>query len=266
MTKQHTQVRKELDDDRKSAHQAVNGLGAVHGLPDYKQYWQEKARSLDQQVEHFDTRTLFVFPNLNTNISWSPAIQTLCAYLRKKGYSSDVSHLSAVTQKGLDELLIDIKEYEPSVVGFTATSFEFGQTNEMAKRIKALHPELPVILGGIHATLNPDNLQGSSFDGFCIGEGETPMVDLVGRLERKEDYTSTPGFMFKREGKIVNNGTVPFIKDLEDIGPMDWDVFDTGKILDNRNGWLSIGFSRGCPYLCTFCVNGALREVKGKKW
>jgi len=212
-------------------------------------------------------KVLFVFPNINAGYSWSPAIQILSAMLTKAGYSTASIHIHEKygVPNEHDKIIKEIKNIEPKIIAFTATSFEYDLVNELAEHIKQNYIDAFLILGGIQATLQPEMLQNSYFDSFCIGEGERPLLELVNALYEKRDYTRIKSLWIKNNGTIIKNPIDEFITDLNTLPFFDWDILDTKKILKNRNGWLSIAFPRGCPFNCTFCVNQALKKIKGSK-
>ena len=56
---------------------------------------------------------------------------------------------------------------EPDVLGFTALGCNFVCTCKVASHVKAARPELPVLLGGPHATILSEEIL-QSFDCFDI--------------------------------------------------------------------------------------------------
>lgn len=209
-------------------------------------------------------KMLFVYPNIGTHISFSPAIQILSAVLKREGFETSLLHLHEKygTPDNKEEILSVVRKEHPDLIGFTATSFEYDLANRVAGEIREEFSDIPIILGGVHATIQPEDLEKSNFDAFCIGEGEWNLLELVKRMEKGQDYTSTPSFYFKTSSGIKKNQLKPMVEDLDELPFYDMEIMDTKKILSLRNKWLSIGFSRGCPYNCSFCINPLLRKIK----
>ena len=46
-------------------------------------------------------------------------------------------------------------------------------------------PDKFLIIGGVHASLNPFEVINGPFDALCIGEGEYPTLELCSQLESK---------------------------------------------------------------------------------
>lgn len=211
-------------------------------------------------------RVLFIFPNMFTPFSFSPAIQILSAVLKEN--DCDVSLIHIHNRYGIpykiNGILDAVKNYSPNLIGVTATSFEYEAVNRIAKAIKRKFPNIPIILGGSHATIKPEDLYTSSFDGFCLGEGEIPLIKLVTKLKNNEPYYDTESFWFKVGNQIIKNPIGSYVKDLDNLPFFDMEIMDTKKLLQVRNNWLSISASRGCPFRCSFCINPLLKEIAGE--
>jgi radical SAM superfamily enzyme YgiQ (UPF0313 family) len=186
-----------------------------------------------------------VYPNIYTPLSFSPALQILSAVLKEAGHTVTLTHINKYIVPNKDKDIIDdILHNQPDLIAFTSTSFEYDRVNELAGIIKN-HIKVPIILGGVHATISTEDFINSNFDAFVVGEGEKIIVDISnGKVEPK--------------GVLYGETTY----DLNSLPYFDWDLFDTKKILETKNGWLDINLSRGCPFKCSFCCNPILNKIK----
>ena len=194
-------------------------------------------------------RISFVFPNVYTPYSHSPAIQALSAFLKREGNSISLVHLNSEHAVPDDdsEFIKELEKQKPELVAFTSTSFEYDRSNELAGIAKK-YLKVPAILGGVHATTKQDDFSSSNFDAFCVGEGEL----VLSRIAKSQ---------------LIPRGVIygETIKDLDSLPFYDWDIMDTEKFLGTKGRWLNIGFSRGCPFKCTFCANPVLRLKRDSK-
>jgi len=190
----------------------------------------------------------FVYPNLYTPLCFSPAIQILSAVLKEAGHKTCLTHINQDMIPDDETLIInDIKKNNPDLIAFTCTSLEYVRANEIAGAIKK-EINLPVILGGVHASVSSQDFESSNFDAFILGEGENTIISIANGKTKPEG--------------IIQGQTV---EDLDSLPFHDWDIIDSKKIIDNKNGWVDVGFSRDCPFDCAFCSNKLLRKIKGIK-
>ncbi len=206
---------------------------------------------------------LFVFPNMYGNLYFSPAISTLSACLKEKGFQTELIHIHP--DLGLpfdvDNIAQICKEKNPNLIGITSTTFEYKTVDLLAKRIKRVLPEIPLILGGVHASLVPEDLPGSNFDVFARGECDYGLVELCERIYNKDDYYDTDSFWFKKNGKIIKNKMRQQVEDLDKLPFWDRELFNMEKIMRAKQGWIDVMTMRDCPFDCSYCSNHALRQI-----
>jgi len=206
-------------------------------------------------------KILFIYPDIITlhgMMNFCPAVHILSAVLKREGCSVDLLHINNENGVRYDKNIV--LEYSDGydLFAITATSFSYKYANEIAAWLKEKHPSVLRILGGCHATIQPEDFDSSNFDIFCVGEGEEPIKDLVAALRTGGDWTKIPNF-------ITHFGINPvrgFLRNLDDLPYHDFEITDTEKILKIRKGWLSLSFSRGCPYECTFCINHLYKKIE----
>ena len=75
---------------------------------------------------------------------------------------------------------------------------------EASKVVKSVSPEIPVVWGGVHPSLMPEQTAASEFvDIVVIGEGEDTILELAQKFEKKEPIESVKGISYKDKGKVV---------------------------------------------------------------
>ena len=138
------------------------------------------------------------------------------------------------------------------------------ETVEMARAVKDWNRNFPVILGGWHPSLLPDQtLQTDCVDIVIRGQGEDTLLEVVERLENGAMLKGVAGASFKRDGEMVFNADRP-LKPIKDLPPKAYDLADFNayeKLCGRR--WAMYTSSLACPFNCSYCTNAG---VYGRQW
>ena len=170
------------------------------------------------------------------------------------------------------EIKQELKKYKPDLIGLGCFfSIRFPYASKIAKICKSLFPKTPVVIGGIHATVNPRLvLENKDIDYIVFGEGEDTVIDLVEAIHRKKGLEIVDGITYRKERKIFINPKTKFIENLDKLPLPARDLLDMEAYISDRTiRWnlnsrrhASIFTSRGCPNHCTFCsmyyINGRI--------
>lgn len=191
-------------------------------------------------------------------------IATIATVLKHAGH--DPTILVITPQTNISELIGGyIKENRPRLMCLTSVSSQYPRICNIAHSIKETSPSLTVILGGHHATLNPDeSIKNSDFDAICIGEGEKAVVEYAARISNNEKPGGINNLWIKNSDDTVEkNDQDPFIQDLDSLPPIDMGLW--ADWIEDKTRIASILIARGCPNRCSYCSNHALAKVsKGK--
>ena len=160
-----------------------------------------------------------------------------------------------------------IHKFRPNLVGLSAVSLTYPLG---LKLLKALPYKILTIVGGTHATVNPEEVIANPLvDILCVGEGEKALLKLCKCIESGEDYLYIDNLWVKRNGQIQKNPVGPPI-DINSLPFQDWEIFDKRRYYKPMGGKIRITggleLSRGCPYNCNFCSNFFFHKMYGKEW
>ena len=129
--------------------------------------------------------------------SESFAIELLSSILKKNGhYVSlifdnrlfDSAEIKNSTLKNFfgqtDILLKQVADSNPDFICFSAFTYNYQWALGVARQIKKVVGNIPIVFGGIHPTLMPELvIKNKCVDIVCIGEGEGALLDLVRKGE-----------------------------------------------------------------------------------
>jgi anaerobic magnesium-protoporphyrin IX monomethyl ester cyclase len=157
---------------------------------------------------------------------------------------------------------------DPVFVGIsTMSGQQISYGLELARKIRAEAPSLPLVWGGVHPTLLPEQTAESEFvDVVVRGEGEMPALELANRLRAGLPIDDVPGITYKTNGKVRSNPDGPLI-DLDSIPvELPFDLLQIDKYPTLQAGRFHMQTSRGCPGRCGFCYNTIFnkRRWRGK--
>lgn len=194
-------------------------------------------------------------------------ISYIATVLKKAGNSCELFVITPYTN--IPNLLRNYISYKkPKIFCLTSVSSLFPSVLNVAKIIKEIDSSIYTILGGPHASLNPEEtIKENVFDAICVGEGEKAIVELAAQLEKGQPPLSINNLWIRMPeggaGLFQKNPQNDLISDLDSIPNIDRDMW--GKYTYDPNEGVSVLLGRGCPFKCTYCSNHALAKIsKGK--
>jgi radical SAM superfamily enzyme YgiQ (UPF0313 family)/predicted component of type VI protein secretion system len=156
---------------------------------------------------------------------------------------------------------------QPDIVGFANYSWNFGLGYQYAKKIKEMWPKTTVVFGGPNYGLEPEEISDfwqrfGAIDFHIVREGEEAFLHLVDALLEleldseaiKRAGRKLPNCHYAADGELLIGPDLPRLK-LDDL-PSPYLMGLMDKFFDENLGPM-IHTTRGCPFSCTFCTEGA---------
>ncbi len=150
----------------------------------------------------------------------------------------------------------------PKIIGLTALTATSVRAYEIANAVKRIDPAVTVVLGGVHASVLPEEALGQKgVDIVVRGEGEVTFSEIIESVFNEKDYSRLQGISFKRNGNFVRNADRPLISDLDSLPRFPYHLFEEN--IERYSGFNSVQTSRGCPFGCIFCSQ---RSISGRSY
>src|ERR1700688_1482620 len=145
-------------------------------------------------------KVVFFFPAFSSQEATAPlGILAVSTPLLRAGYQVRIidSTITPNFQKRVIEELRDAICLAVSLV----TGPMIRETVQIARAAKRLYPEKPVILGGWHPSLLPDQtLAAASVDVVVKGQGEDAMLEIIQAIESGQSCRGIEGVGYKQDG------------------------------------------------------------------
>ena len=197
---------------------------------------------------------------------YSFQIAALSAFLKKNGHTVDFLELildEKITNNDFRSLKAKIESFMPDIIGFSSYELSFSWIQELSDFIKSGSVNIPIIVGGYHATLAPEEvIDYPSIDMICRGEGEYALLELLTQMEKGGTNKDIKNIWFKDGKEVIKNDLRSMIADLNALPFSDRAIY---KIEEGNKQYLEVMGSRGCPYECTNCCNSAFKDLYGDR-
>jgi radical SAM superfamily enzyme YgiQ (UPF0313 family) len=208
-------------------------------------------------------KIVFFFPSFTSSEATAPlGILAVSTPLLRAGYEVKLidSTITPDFQRRVVEEMADALCLGVSLV----TGPMIRETVAIAREVKRLYPEKPVVLGGWHPSLLPDQTLAAEYiDIIVIGQGEEALLDVVRHIEAGELPKGVAGVGYKDQGRMVFNPRRE-LRPLSEMPPKAYQIadFDAYERLCGRR-WAMYTSSLACPFNCGYCTNDG---VYGRKW
>ncbi|MBI3548568.1 MAG: B12-binding domain-containing radical SAM protein [Elusimicrobia bacterium] len=222
--------------------------------------------------------SVFSASSYSSPVTMPLALAYLSANLLKHGHSVenidalgedinhiDVSYSPRVRYRGLSTpaILGRIKS-RPDGIGVSVMfSQDWPHVEDMINAIHQRYPDVPIILGGEHATAASEYVLRScpAVNFISLGEGEETIVDWADWLDGKKPVEQIAGIQFLSKDKSLQiNPPRPRLRTPDDLPLPAWQLFNLEPYFQvgeghgvERGRSMPLVATRGCPYQCTFC-------------
>ncbi|MBU7042220.1 MAG: B12-binding domain-containing radical SAM protein [Theionarchaea archaeon] len=168
----------------------------------------------------------------------------IAAFLETEGYSVRVIDVPGLFAQNFttEEVLSFIRSYDPELIGIELNWLHFSRgAIEMAQELKKSNPNIPIVLGGTHASLFKEEILYSYspwIDEVIQGEGESSLLSML-------------------EGASPQTECL----EIDRIPP-----YDPSVIIPKREGrTMFLNTCRGsCCNPCMYCLGNSIHEFTGR--
>ncbi len=154
----------------------------------------------------------------------------------------------------MEEILEDIYERKPDVIGFSCYIWNFAMIQDIVTELPKLLPQVPVWLGGPEVSFDAEVIlrKYPAITGIMLGEGEETFAELLDYYINGNKKLNQIAGLAIREGRTVcreplSLSIIPFL--YEDMAPF-----------ENRIVYYES--QRGCPFRCSYCLSSIDKSVR----
>ncbi len=197
-------------------------------------------------------------------------IAYIAAVLEKDGHEIkiiDGPAQATVFEYDFIDLERDIKNFNPDVVGISASTSQIDHAKKALEIIKKYNKNCLTILGGPLISADPTALLSlENVDYGVVGEAEKTFSIILNKYENKEKLEGSPGLLYRTESGVKSEKP-PVIYNLDEIPIparhlLNMSLYRPSPANYRRLPATTMITSRGCPYKCIFCS----RPTEGMVW
>jgi len=182
------------------------------------------------------------------------ALLRLASMLDRSKYEPKI--ITATPKYDYEQKIVEESKNALCLAVGVLTGHDIEEAIRVIKKVRKANPKLPIIWGGWHASIFPQQtLESKHADIVVKAQGERTFKELVEALDKKKPLEKVLGISFKKGGKIVHNKPRPF-EDINNFPDLPYDLVDVEEYVDNFDGLRAMFYvtSQGCPFSCKYCA------------
>jgi len=171
-------------------------------------------------------------------------------------------------EKPIEEIKAEAAKLQPQILGITCSSVTYSRVIETAQAVKESVPTCRVVIGGWHASYEPETLlTNPEVDYVVMGEGERAMVQLANYIikgDKTNDPSQIAGLAYRNDdGQIIKNPR-QYITSMDEIPFPAWHLLPIEQYVREMEYLPGVkpvdnmSIARGCPFSCAFCETTGL--------
>ncbi len=161
-----------------------------------------------------------------------------------------------------DRRIIDkVVRSNPDLIAFSVYTNTYQWARQMAQTLRE-RVDAPIVFGGIHTTLVPDQVMQDPFVDFAVvGEGEDALVELAQRGAR--NCADIRNLWYRENGEVKSNDVRPPIENLDLLPLPDKGLFE--RDVNFGDDYLILT-ARGCRFSCSYCCESYLNRLYHRRY
>ena len=196
---------------------------------------------------HMRTKILLIYPRyIEKGVAEFPPLGVgyLASYLLSKHEDINIKVIDFMVEPNpIDLLRKELTDFNPDIVGISTLTLNFHNAALTAELVRKINPNIPIAIGGIHATVDSEECLDYC-DIVIRGEGEESFDEIV----RGQELHAIRGISYSKNGKIFHNEERERIQDLDSLPFPAYHLFKMERY--KKAGIIG---ERGCPFNCIYC-------------
>lgn len=174
----------------------------------------------------------------------------IAAQLRRAGLSCEIAD-GFCHRFHVEDLVDVVGRFAPRTVAFAVFHNTIADTLAAARTIKALRPDVAVVIGSAYASAHwAEIVRADEVDFVVVGDGEAAFVELALAMREGRDTGRIPGVASMADGRPRLVPPVP----LTDLDALAFPARDLMPLVTENEYGVSVYTSRGCAFgNCSFC-------------
>lgn len=165
-------------------------------------------------------------------------------YANMQELQEKTSILEFTINENIQSIAEDILDKSPDIVGLGVYIWNASETKELIEIIKRVSPKTYIVLGGPEASYTPFRVDFSMADYILQGEGDLAFYELCKSIQANNAPSE----------QIIK----PVMADLSKVVS----PYPFYSDSDVANRYIYVEASRGCPFLCEFCLSSIDEKVR----
>jgi len=173
--------------------------------------------------------------------------------------------------KNIQEIIYEVKDFVPDVVGVTCWTIDRKMVWELCAVLKDVCSKALLVVGGPHATMYPEHIFIKTHaSAVVLGEGEETFAEFIETLEAGKSLKEVAGLVLRDEGEgVFYTGSRHPIKNIDSFffpyyaGFSNFNFSQYGGFPPLPGPTAAVISSRGCVFDCSYCASV---RFWGKRW
>ncbi|MFC1991147.1 B12-binding domain-containing radical SAM protein [Chloroflexota bacterium] len=182
-------------------------------------------------------------------------VMSISSTLKKHGHTCDVFCFD-----GESNFYKSLFDFKPDIIAYSLHIGEQEFALEVLSKVKEIDNKILTLIGGPYVLVFPEIINEDCVDLMCVGDGEYVCLEILKRLEQKEDFNGIDGLWFKDNKQIHNSPRISYVSDITQLPGLDRDLYPEKYPAIRNQSTKPFILSRGCPYQCSYCYTRYINQ------